>query len=255
MTTLHIFTLIIILFFITIYFIYNYQNNTEKYINLGDEVTPQIQAAAFAKLTTASPKLETIRTNMASTNNMLENIIASQNTALTGITSTVSDNISKLTNINKTLGVSIKKIKKQINGTVIPVTENFEDVSDLYDNHTISNTISNNANKKINMNDKDKLTEYFYNYVPPKQNVYEGFFDWKDDWNRKVREIGLSLDHVSIIKDGSHHSFLPIVAKKDMPKIMNETTAKIVSLAATDDERELLKAWRQDIRNKELEQK
>jgi hypothetical protein len=254
MTTLYIFILIIILFLITIYFIY-YQNNSEKYTNLGDEVTPQIQASAFAKLTTASPKLETIRTNMSSTNNMLGSIIASQNRTLTGITSTVSDNISKLTNINKTLGITIKKVKKQINGTVIPVTENFEDVSDLYDNHTISHTISNNANKKINMNDKDKLTEYFYNYVPPKQNVYEGFFDWKDDWNRKVSEMGLSLEHVSIIKDGSHHAFLPIVSKKDMPKIMNETTAKIVSLAVTDDERELLKTWRQDIRNKELEQK
>ncbi len=250
MSQLYILLLIIILFFITIYCVYNYQNKTEKYVDLGDEVTTEIQTAAAEKLNSTTPKLQTIQTNMTSTNNVLNDIIASQTTALNSITSTVTEDITQLTNINKTLGVSIKEIKKKINGTVIPVTENFEDVSDIYDNPTSSN----NRTKKLNLNDKQKLTEYFYNYIPPKQNVYEGFFDWKDEWNRKVSDMGVSLDPVSIIKDGSHHEFLPVVAKKDMPKIMNETTAKIISLAVTDDERKLLKTWRQDIRNKELEQ-
>lgn len=249
MTTLYLFISIIILFFITIYFIhnYNYQSKTEKYIDLGDETSSEIQTTAYGKLNSSMPKLETIKTNMTTSNTLLNDIITSQTSALGSITTTVTDNISKLTNINKALGVSIKKVKQQINGTVIPVTESFENVSDIYDNHTI---INNSNEKKNNMNDKEKLTEYFYNYVPPKQNVYEGFFDWKDEWNRKVSDIGLSLNPVSIIKDGTYHDFLPVVAKKDMPKIMNETSAKIISLAVTDDERELLKTWRKDIRNK-----
>ncbi len=241
--------MIIILFFITIYVIYNYTNKKEpsitceKYIDLGDEITPDIQTTAYEKLSSSYPKLETIQTNMTTTNGLLNDIITSQSSALTNITTTVTDNISKLSNINKKLDVTIKQIKKQINGTVIPVTENFEDVSKIYENQTNKSNINNN-----DMNNKEKLTEYFYNYVPPKQNVYEGFFDWKDEWNRKVNDIGLSLNPTSVIKDGSYHDVLPVVAKKDMPKNMNETTAKIISLAVTNDATELLKTWRQDLR-------
>ncbi len=244
MKELIIFISILMVFLGTFYVYINYftfTKNKEQYIDLGDEITSEVQTAAAANLTSALPKLNTIKTDMATTNTSLNNIITSQTTALGSITSTVTDDISKLTSINNRLKVSIKKVKNLINGTVIPVTETFENVSDIYDN--------SKQKKQNTMNNKEKLTEYFYNYVPPKQNIYEGFFDWRDDWNRKVSEIGLSLHPTSDIVDGKYNDILPIIYKPGMPVEMEKTAAKLISLAATDDSQELLKSWRKSLRN------
>jgi hypothetical protein len=238
MKELVILILLIIPLFVAVYF--TIKNNKEKYIDLGEEINKEIQNAAASKLTSTTPKLDTIKTNMNSTNTSLDDIISSQTTTLNNITDTVTNDISDLTDINNKLNFSIKKVKKLINGTVIPVTENFENIS--------------SSKKQNNLNNKDKLTEYFYNYVPPKQNVYEGFFDWKDEWNRKVSDIGLSLTPSSVIKAGKsddeneHHDEIPLVFKPNMTENMNKTTAKIISLAVTNNEQDLLQAWRRNIR-------
>lgn len=244
MKKLIILLLVIIVLLVTAYFSIG-NNNKEKYIDLGDEITTAIQNASISKLTSTTPKLNTIKNNMTITNTSLNDIISSQTTALNNITQTVSSDISDLTNINNKLDVSIKKVKKLINGTVILVNEKFEN----FENQSQQNNQNQyNFNKSNNMNNKDKLTNYFYNYVPPKQNVYEGFFDWKDEWNRKVNEIGLSLQPSSVIKDGNYQDELPIIYKPDMKKNMNETAAKIISLASTNNEQELLKSWRRNLR-------
>ncbi len=257
---MHFLIACMVLLFFIICFVYNYPISIEakkienkikeKYVDLGDEITSEIQNSALQTIIGVDPKLDTINNSMTTTNNLLNQIISSQSTALNNITTTVSENMSKLTNMNKGLDLRIKQVRKKINGTVIAVSENFEDVSDIYDNPN-NKTHNLKKNKKNDMNNKEKLTEYFYNYVPPKQNVYEGFADWRPEWKRKVKDIGLSLEPVSTIKEGKYNDYLPIVSKKDMPKTMNETTAKIISLTATNDANKLLQSWRKSLRKEE----
>jgi hypothetical protein len=230
------FLLIIVFLFVIIAFIFG-TNYTEKYVDFGDEIIPEIQNAALGNINASLQPLDRIKSNMATSSSALQDIISKQAASLTDFNAIIGKNISDLTDSNTKLNKVIKDVKKEINGTVITVTESFENNSYLPN--------INNGNK---LNNKESLTEYFYNYVPPKQQVYEGFFDWKEEWNRKISDMGLSLSlNPSTEIDGKDtmKDKIPIVYNPDMTKNMNETASKIISLAVTDNEQELLKSWRQ----------